>query len=109
MGKVFFGQVGRIKPEKKDVYVDLHKNAWPEILKAISSCNIKNYSIFIRDNVVFSYFEYVGEDYEADKKKLAGYNICKKWWEITDPCFVKYDDHSENKDFENMERIFYLE
>ena len=35
MSKLFFGQIGKIKVEKKDEYVQLHRNPWPEILDAI--------------------------------------------------------------------------
>ena len=37
-----------LKPEKKDEYKELHANAWPAILKQITACNIRNYSIFLR-------------------------------------------------------------
>ena len=66
-----FGQVGRLKPEKRDEYVRLHAEVWPDVLNMITACNLENYSIFIRGNVVFSYFEYTGTDYEADMAKMA--------------------------------------
>ena len=60
-----FGQVGRLKPEKRDEYVRLHAEVWPDVLNMITACNLENYSIFIRGNVVFSYFEYTGTDYDC--------------------------------------------
>ena len=109
MGKSFFGQVGKLRLEKQEEYENLHRNPWPEILDAIRSCNIRNYSIFSRKGLLFAYFEYVGDDYDADMKKLSEYEICKKWWKITDPCFEKIDEDFKSKDFESMERIFHLD
>ena len=37
----------------------------------IQECNIRNYSIYYRDGYLFSYYEYVGDDYEADMAKMA--------------------------------------
>ena len=49
-----------IKPEHIPEYKRLHANAWPEILAQIADCNIRNYSIFLREpeNLLFGYFEY---------------------------------------------------
>ena len=62
-----FGQIGRLKKEKIDEYVKLHADVWPDVKKMIMECNLQNYSIFIRDDLVFSYFEYTGENYDAEK------------------------------------------
>ncbi len=42
----------------------------------INDCNIQNYSIFLRqidngDYYMFSYFEYIGNDFTGDMKKMA--------------------------------------
>ena len=74
-----FGQVGRLKPEKRDEYVRLHAEVWPDVLNMITACNLENYSIFIRGNVVFSYFEYTGTDYEADMAKMAADESTQSW------------------------------
>ena len=43
-----FGQVGRLKPEKRDEYVRLHAAVWPDVLKMITACNLENYSVTSR-------------------------------------------------------------
>ena len=61
----------------KDVPADLaeywerHAAVWPEVLATIRACNMRNYSIFRWDDVLFAYFEYVGDDYAADMAKMA--------------------------------------
>ena len=66
-----FGMVLGVKPEKIDEYKRLHAAVWPDVLKMITACNIRNYSIFLKDDRLFSYFEYTGDDYEADMNKMA--------------------------------------
>ena len=43
-----FGQMIRVKPEKFEEYRRLHAAVWPEVLKMITACNIRNYSIYLR-------------------------------------------------------------
>ena len=37
----------------------------------IRKCNIRNYSIYLKDDVLFGYFEYHGTDYSGDMAKMA--------------------------------------
>lgn len=67
--RVIFGQLGRLKPEKIEEYEALHAAPWPEVLQTIHDCNLRNYSIFREGEQVFAYFEYIGDDYEADMEK----------------------------------------
>jgi L-rhamnose mutarotase len=34
---------------------------------------------------LFSYFEYTGDDFGADMKKMAADTSTRKWWQETDP------------------------
>ncbi len=61
-----FGHVIKIKPEKLQEYKEHHANVWPAVLEMIKKCNILNYSIFVKDNFLFSYMEYGGTDFDAD-------------------------------------------
>lgn len=45
-----YGMVIKVKPEKADEYKKLHASVWPDVLKKIKDCNIKNYSIFLKDD-----------------------------------------------------------
>ena len=65
------GQVIKVKPEYLEKYKTLHANPWPEVNEMIKKCNISNYSIYYRNGYLFSCFEYTGDDYEADMKKMA--------------------------------------
>lgn len=62
-----FGQAIHLKPEAIAAYEQLHVAVWPEVLATIHACNIRNYSIFRHGTMLFAYFEYVGEDFAADR------------------------------------------
>jgi len=82
-----FAQVIRVKPEKLDYYLELHRNPWSGVLDTIRQCNIRNYSIFLLDNsMLFAYFEYIGTDFEADMQKMSTDPETIRWWKETDPC-----------------------
>ena len=86
-----FGSVIGLKAEKKDRYNQLHAHVWPEINAKIKECNIRNYSIYLRrlpdgKLYLFSYFEYHGDDFEADMARMAADPVTQSWWRETDPC-----------------------
>lgn len=109
MKKIFFGQIGKLKDEKVQEYKQLHMNPWPGVLQMIKECNINNYSIFLYNNLVFAYFEYVGENYTADMEKMAQDKVTQEWWKHTKPCFVKYAMSDQAEFYCDMEQIFHLD
>ena len=71
-----YGSVIGVKRETLDRYLELHKDVWPGVLKRIEQCNIHNYSIYLGElddgNLyLFAYYEYTGDDFEADMKKMT--------------------------------------
>ena len=61
-----YGMVIGLKPETEQKYKEYHAAVWPGVLAMISKCNIRNYSIYLRDHTLYAYFEYHGTDYAAD-------------------------------------------
>ena len=106
MNKIIFGQIGRLKKEKIDEYRELHSNCWPGVLDMIEKCNLKNYSIFIHGQEVFSYYEYYGNNYKEDMKKMEEDEVTQKWWEKTHPCFERFT-YDDQEFFADMEQVFY--
>ena len=109
MRRVMFGQVGLLKKDKVEEYETLHANPFPQVLKTIHDCNLRNYSIFREGQTVFAYFEYVGQDYEADMEKMAQDPETQRWWTYTKPCFEKFAIRSDSEFYADMKQIFYLE
>ena len=104
-----YGSVIKLKPEKEEAYIQLHANAWPEVLAMIRACNIRNYTIFLRDGFLFSYFEYHGEDYEADMAKMAADPKTQEWWELTDPCQQPIESHRPDEWWAGMDEVFHTD
>ncbi len=109
VGKMMFGQLGRLKPEMIAEYTRLHANPWPEVLDTITSCNLRNYSIYLHGDMVFACFEYVGQDYDADMEKMAQCPHTQKWWTHTHPCFAQYAIDPKSQFYHDMQQIFHYE
>ncbi len=103
------GMVIGLKPEKIDEYKALHANAWPEILEQISACNIRNYTIFLREpeNLLFGYWEYHGTDFAADAAQMAAHPKTKDWWALTDPCQEPLPSREGDEWWSMMEEVFH--
>ena len=71
-----------VKPEGIAEYERLHADTWPEVLATIHAANIRNYSIFRYGNLLFAYFEYIGDDYTGDMAKIASDPKTQEWWLI---------------------------
>ena len=104
-----FGSVIRLKPEKESEYRELHANAWPDVLEMIHTCNIRNYSIYLKDDYLFSYFEYIGDDFDADMQKMADDPVTQSWWKLTDPCQEPLESRREGEWWASMEEVFHTD
>lgn len=104
-----YGQVLKLHPEKIDEYVRYHAAVWPEVLKTIRDCHIRNYSIFLLDDTTFAYFEYTGDDYEADMAKMAADPKTQEWWAIMMPMQIPLPGRSEGEWWTKMKEVFHTE
>lgn len=103
-----YGMVIRVKPDKVEEYVQLHRAVWPEVLDCIRKSNITNYSIFLKDDLLFSYFEYTGEDYEADMRKMAADPVTREWWSFCKPCQQPVETRADGEWWAKMTEVFHL-
>jgi L-rhamnose mutarotase len=97
----------KVRSEKLDEYKRLHANVWPGVLKTITECNIRNYSIYYKDGFLFSYFEYVGENFEADMDRMAADPTTQQWWSVCKPCQQPLETRTEGEWWANMEEVFH--
>ncbi len=108
------GLCNRLRPEKAEEYKALHAAAWPGVLATISACNIRNFSIYHRQlpdgkHYLFMYFEYVGDDYDADMKKMAADPKTQEWWKLTDPCQEGLPTRKSGEWWASMEEVFHTD
>lgn len=109
-----YGMVTGLKPEKIAEYKKLHANAWPGVLKKIKECHIQNYSIYLQQidgkPYLFSYFEYNGDDFNGDMKKMAGDSTTQAWWKVTDITQLPLPEAAaQKKIWTNMEEVFHTD
>ncbi len=109
-----YGMVIGVKAEKIDEYKKLHAAVWPDVLAMIHECNMRNYSIHLckmpdGKHYLFSYFEYVGTDFDADAAKMAADSTTQRWWDECMPCQEPLPDIAEGEWWAPMEEVFYCE
>ena len=102
-----FGQVIGIKPEHIAEYERLHAAVWPGVLKTISECNIKNYSIFRKDHTLFAYFEYHGSDFAGDMARMAADPETQRWWALCIPMQDPVPTRAEGEHWATMPEVFH--
>lgn len=103
-----FGNVIAVRPEKLAEYRDLHAHVWPAVLATLHAHHMRNYSIFYRDGLLFSYLEYVGDDYAADQAGIAADPATQEWWKLTDPCQQPVDTAEPGEWWVPMEPVFFM-
>jgi len=109
MGAERYAMAVRLKNEKKDFYLKNHQNVWPEILKELKKIKIKNYSIFLKEDFMFGYLEYEGDNFNKDMAEMAKIDIVDKWTKLMVNCFNPFPNNEENNSWVMMDEIFYME
>lgn len=104
-----FGMVIGLKPECEQRYRECHAAVWPHVLDVIRQCNIRNYSIFLKDGMLYSYFEYHGVDFEADMAKMAADRSTQEWWSIMKPMQNPLPTRSEGEWWAGIDAVFHLD
>jgi L-rhamnose mutarotase len=109
-----YGMVIGLRPEKIEEYKQLHAAVWPDVLKMIGECHIRNYSIYLRTlddgrPYLFSYFEYTGRDFAADMAKMAADPTTQRWWSVCMPCQQPLAGRAPGEWWAGMEEVFHYD
>ena len=104
-----YGQVIGVRVDRLKEYKAYHADVWPDVLNMIRHCNIRNYSIFYRDGLLFAYFEYVGDDLNADMAKMAADPKTQEWWDIMMPMQKPVETRVDGEWWANMEQVFHVD
>ncbi len=105
------GMVIGLKQDRIQEYKKLHAHSWPELNNALWTAGIRNYSIFLKEpeNLLFGYWEYVGNDFDADMASLRSLKMTKRWLELTDPCQQRLSSASVGEWWSFMEPVYHLQ
>ncbi len=102
-------QLIRLRPECRDEYIRYHAAVWPTVLATIEACHIRNYSIFLHDELLFACFEYYGEDYPADMRRMAADPETQRWWSIMDPMQEPLSDAPQGERWTAISEVFHFD
>ncbi len=98
--------VRAIKPEYVKEYKKTHSDVWPEILEKITNCKIKNYSVFANEDKLFSFFEYHGQNFETDTKKMRDNKKFEEWEKFHEHMFKPLENKTKDEGWVELEEIF---
>jgi L-rhamnose mutarotase len=102
------GMVIGIKPEKIAEYKELHADSNPGVRDLLTKYHMRNFSIYLHEidgkYYEFGYYEYTGNDFEADMAKLADEPRNKEWLSICDPMQVPLKGY---KSWAEMEEVYH--
>ena len=109
-----YGSVIGLNADKLEAYKRLHAAVWTEVLRMIGQCNLRNYSIYLRQfddgqYFLFSYFEYVGEDFAADMARMAADPTTQRWWAECMPCQRPLESRTPEDWWASMEEVFHCD
>jgi len=99
----------RIKPGYEEEYRRYHAAVWPEVLEMIRLCHIENYSIYLKDDLLFSYFEYHGDDFKGDMARMAADEKTQEWWAVMQPMQQPVATRKPGEWWAEMEEVFHLD
>ncbi len=106
---VRYGMVLRVRPDHFEEYKRQHAAVWPEVLATIARCGIRNYSIFHKDFVLYSYFEYWGDDFAADMALMAADPATQRWWAVMEPMQEPLPTRAPGEWWARMEEVFHVD
>jgi L-rhamnose mutarotase len=75
----------------------------------IRACHISNYSIYLKDGMLFSYFEYDGDDFQCDMAKMAAHAKTQEWWAVTEPMQQPLATRRAGERWAEMEEVFHFD
>lgn len=109
-----YGSIIGLRADKIDEYKKLHSAVWPDVLEQIRKSHIRNYSIFLRrlpdgKHYLFSYFEYIGDDFAADMAAMAEDPRTQEWWSVCQPCQEPLVNRAEGEWWSDMEEVFHVD
>jgi L-rhamnose mutarotase len=104
------GQMLGIKPDRIAEYKRHHAAIWPEISAAIRAAGIRNYSIYLRGETLFAYFEYHGPEAEfaARMEALKAAPRMREWWDLMEPMQSPDPARPAGTWWSDMEEVFHL-
>lgn len=102
------GMVIRVRPEKRDEYIRLHAQVWPEVIAVIRSVGIRDFSIFHHADLLFGTFTFQGADLEAAFAEMNAQPVIQRWYQETEPCQQPVETAPDGAWWTFMDEVFHM-
>ena len=97
-----------VVPEEREEFLKKQLNPSVKTGKFLWHHGIRNQFFYELEDFILMTFEYVGDNYEEDMKKLAADEENKRWLTFTDPCQEPVETAGEQEWWAPMENIFHI-
>jgi len=98
----------QVKPDRLEEYVERHRSVWPEMLAALASTGLHNYSLFLReDGLLVGYFE--TPDLQQALAGMDGEDVNARWQADMAEFFSDLGDARPDTGFHQLREVFHLE
>lgn len=100
----------RLRPERRQEYIEKHREVWPEVVAALKAAGHHNYSVFLRDDLLFSYFEYDPDvDIDARRRAMRASPVLEPWLSLMNACQQPLANAGPNEWWASMDEIYHLD
>ena len=102
------GRIIRLKPEAYIRYKQYHENCWDEVLESGKSIGIRNYSIYYKEGLLFSYYEIPADITSEQLSRHWSENPkCVEWEKIMHTMQMPFGTPTGDIWWEDMEEVFH--
>ena len=103
------GMVIKIKPECIEEYKAVHSDSNAGVRDLLIEANMRNFSIFLHQLddgnwYEFGYYEYTGNDFEADMARLEKHPRNIEWLKVCDPMQIPLEGYDS---WAEMEQVYF--
>jgi len=98
-----------LDPAGAEEYERLHASVWDDVLRQIERSNIRNYSIYRYEGLLFSYYEYAGDDLAADLAAMAADPATQRWWALCSPLQRPVPQRAPDEWWHELHEVFHVD
>lgn len=102
-----YASVIKLKPEYRERYIVLHAHPFPGLIEQLRASGLRNYSIFLKEDLLFSLVEYTGDEYSSDMTDIENNSTVQDWWKLTDPMQETLSTGNSNEWWVSMKELFH--
>lgn len=99
--------IQKVKPERRDEYIAAHRQAWPELLKALRDSGVRQELIWIRNDTLYIYV--MASDFAKAIEYQGKTDVFQRWIRKMQPLLAEMQDYSEGGRVVTLEKVFDLE